>query len=69
MQDSVVYLVPGLHCDHCVAAVEQEVSAVAGVESVDVDLETKRVVVRGDGLDDAALRAAIDEAGYDAEPA
>jgi len=67
--DSISYSVPGMHCDHCVAAVREEVSAVAGVESVDVDLGTKLVVVRGDGLDDAALRAAIDEAGYDAEPA
>ena len=69
MLDSIVYSVTGMHCSHCDAAVEQEVSAVAGVESVDVDLETKLVVVRGEGLDDAALRAAIDEAGYDAEPA
>ena len=66
MQDSVVYVVPGMHCSHCVAAVEQEVSAVAGVESVDVDLETKLVVVQGEGLDDGALRTAIVEAGYEA---
>ena len=58
-----------MHCDHCVAAVEQELSAVSGVESVDVDLATKLVVVTGDALDDDALRAAIDEAGYDAERA
>jgi copper chaperone len=69
MSDSITYAVPGMHCDHCVAAVEQELSAVAGVESVDVDLATKRVVVTGDALDDGALRAAIDEAGYDAERA
>jgi copper chaperone len=69
MSDSIRYSVPGMHCDHCVAAVREEVSAVRGVASVDVDLATKRVVVHGDGLDDAALRAAIDEAGYDAEPA
>ena len=69
MSDPIVYSVPGMHCDHCVAAVREEVSAVRGVSSVDVDLATKRVVVHGDGLDDAALRTAIDEAGYDAEPA
>jgi copper chaperone CopZ len=39
---------------------------VAGVESVEVDLDTKLVVVSGEGLDDAAIRAAIDEAGYEA---
>jgi copper chaperone CopZ len=37
------------------------------VETVDVDLDTKLVVVRGQGLEDATLRAAIDEAGYEAE--
>ena len=69
MLDSITYTVPGMHCDHCVAAVEQELSAVSGVESVEVDLGTKLVVVTGDALDDDALRAAIDEAGYDAERA
>jgi len=60
------YLVPGMHCVHCVAAVEEEVSAVPGVESVAVDLVTKRVDVAGEPLDDAAIRAAIEEAGYEA---
>ena len=62
------YSVPGMHCAHCEAAVTEELEAVAGVAAVDVDLETKRVTVRGDALDDAVLVAAIDEAGYDAEP-
>jgi len=62
------YSVPGMHCAHCESAVTEELSGVAGVAAVDVDLETKLVTVRGDGLDDAALMAAIDEAGYDAEP-
>ena len=69
MSESITYAVPGMHCDHCVAAVEEELSAVSGVDSVDVDLATKLVVVTGDALDDGALRAAIDEAGYDAERA
>jgi len=60
------YVVPGMHCVHCVAAVEDEVSAVPGVESVEVDLGTKRVDVAGAPLDDAAIRAAIEEAGYEA---
>jgi copper ion binding protein len=63
---AIGYVVPGMHCAHCVAAVEEEVSAVPGVESVTVDLETKRVDVTGEALDDAAIRAAIEEAGYDA---
>ena len=66
MTNTLTYTVPGMHCGHCEAAVKEEVSAVEGVESVDVDLETKLVAVHGEGLDDAALRAAIDEAGYEA---
>jgi copper chaperone len=65
--DTKAYAVLGMHCDHCKAAVTREIEAVAGVERVEVDLETKLVTVRGEALDDAALIAAIDEAGYDAE--
>jgi copper chaperone len=60
------YTVPDMSCDHCKAAVSSELSGVEGVREVDVDLDTKRVVVRGDGLDDQALRAAIAAAGYEA---
>jgi len=47
-------------------SIREEVSEVEGVEDVDVDLETKVVTVRGSALDDAALREAIAEAGYEA---
>ena len=60
------YSVPAMHCGHCERAVKDEVGAVNGVESVDVDLDTKVVVVRGSDLDDAQLRTAIEEAGYQA---
>lgn len=66
MIETITYTVPAIHCGHCEAAVKQEVGAVAGVESVDVDLETKLVTVRGVDLVDAELRVAIDEAGYEA---
>jgi copper chaperone CopZ len=59
------YAVPDVSCGHCRAAIEAEVSQVAGVSAVEVDLEAKRVDVRGEALDDAAVRAAIDEAGFD----
>lgn len=65
MSTELSYTVPGMTCGHCKAAVSGEVGKVAGVESVDVDLETKRVVVRGADVSDEAVRAAIDEAGYD----
>jgi copper chaperone len=58
------YSVPGISCDHCRAAITGEVAKVAGVAGVDVDLEAKTVTVAGD-VDDAAVVAAIDEAGYD----
>ena len=60
------YIVPDMSCGHCTFAVTGELEAVAGVSGVEVDLTTKRVVVRGDSLDDAALRAAIAAAGYEA---
>ena len=62
----ITYTVSGMSCGHCKSAVEQEVGQVPGVELVTADIDTKLVVVRGEGLDDAALRAAIDEAGYEA---
>ena len=67
MSETVSYRVPGMTCEHCKAAVMTEISAVPGVESVAVDLDTKLVKVSGHPLEDAALRAAIDEAGYEAE--
>jgi copper chaperone len=66
MSETAVYTVPGMSCAHCEAAVAEELGAVEGVEAVSVDLETKRVVVTGEGLSDVALRAAIEEAGYEA---
>ena len=66
MTDSKTYSVPGIHCGHCRDAVTREVGAIEGVQSVDVDLEGKLVTVTGSNLDDSALRAAIEEAGYEA---
>lgn len=63
--EQLTYSVPGVSCGHCRAAITAEIERLAGVTSVDVDLPAKRVSVAGDLLDDAAIRAAIDEAGYD----
>lgn len=65
MSETINYSVPGIHCGHCESALKQELEPLPGVESVEVDLEEKLVSVSGVELDDAALRAAIDEAGYD----
>ena len=57
--------VTGMTCGHCVASVKEEVSEVAGVEDVDVVLETGQVTVTStDPVDESAVRAAVEEAGY-----
>ncbi len=66
MSETVVYSVPAIHCAHCAMSIREEVSEVEGVDDVAVDPDTKVVVVTGSDLDDAALRAAIAEAGYEA---
>jgi copper chaperone len=60
------FVVKGMTCDHCVRAVTAELSQVAGVAGVDVDLASGKVAVTSDApLDDDAVRAAVDEAGYE----
>ncbi len=63
--NTISYSVPDVSCGHCRAAITSEVSTVAGVESVDVDLDAKTVTVTGEPLDEAAIIAAIDDAGYE----
>ena len=58
------YTVEGMTCGHCVNAVTGEVSKLAGVSDVRVDLGANTVTVTGEGVDDAAVAAAVDEAGY-----
>ena len=66
MTTATTYTVPGMSCSHCEAAVLHEVGQLPGIESVDVDLELKLVHVAGPAIDDAAVRAAIEAAGYEA---
>lgn len=65
MSDERAYQVDGMTCGHCRVAVMEEVGALAGVDEVEVDLASGRMVVRGDGLDDAVVAAAVVEAGYE----
>lgn len=59
------YTVVGMTCGHCVNSVTEEVTAVPGVTGVEVDLASGGMTVRSDsGVDDAAVRAAVEEAGY-----
>jgi len=59
------YTVEGMTCAQCVLSVREEVSEVAGVRNVDVDLASGRMTVSGEGFGDDAVRAAVAEAGYE----
>jgi len=58
------YNVLGMTCSHCVASVDEEVSELPGVERVEVELESGLLTVSGEAIDDGAVRAAVEEAGY-----
>jgi copper chaperone CopZ len=66
MTEQATYAVPAIHCEHCARSIREEVSEVAGVEAVDVDLDAKTVTVSGIRVSDDLVRAAIVEAGYEA---
>jgi copper chaperone len=61
---STTYEVTGMTCGHCAQAVTSELQAVEGVTAVQVDVETGRVVVEGEGFTDQQVAEAVDEAGY-----
>ncbi|WIX80280.1 heavy-metal-associated domain-containing protein [Amycolatopsis carbonis] len=59
------YTVSGMSCGHCAQSVTEEITELPGVESVEVDVETGRVVVRSaEELTEDAVRSAVEEAGY-----
>jgi copper chaperone len=63
---SQTFTVTGMTCAHCVASITEEVSELAGVTAVDVVLATGAVTVTSaEPLDEAAVRAAVVEAGYE----
>lgn len=69
MSETSTYTVVGMTCGHCVASVTEEVGAIPGVEDVAVDLGSGRVTVTsGSLLDDAQVKAAVEEAGYALAP-
>ena len=65
MSETKTYSVAGMTCGHCVASVTEEVQEISGVQDVAVVLETGAVTVTSaEPLDDATVRAAVEEAGY-----
>jgi copper chaperone len=59
------YIVQGMTCSHCVLSVREEVSEVAGVSAVDVDLASGRMSITGRDVSVSAVREAVAEAGYE----
>ena len=69
MATTSTFQVEGMSCGHCVDSVQSEVSAIDGVTAVDVELATGQVTVVSDSpIDDNAVRAAAEEAGYEVVP-
>jgi len=65
MSTTQTYTVTGMTCGHCVASVTEEVQEIPGVENVDVVLATGSLTVTSaEPVDDAAVQAAVEEAGY-----
>lgn len=65
MTETQTYTVAGMTCGHCVASVTEEISEIPGVESVDVVLDSGAVTVTSSQpLEQQAVRAAVEEAGY-----
>ena len=59
------YLVSGMSCGHCKAAVRDEVSQIPGVHGVDVSAGTGRLVITSSApIDERAVLGAVEEAGY-----
>ena len=66
MSSTATYTVSGMTCGHCVGSVTEEVSKIPGVTDVQVDLASGAVTIASEsGVDDNAVKAAVDEAGYE----
>ncbi len=61
---TTTYRVSGMSCGHCSQSVSDEVKKIEGVTDVEIDLESGSVRVESDApIDEAVIRAAVDEAG------
>ncbi|MEC5193036.1 MULTISPECIES: heavy-metal-associated domain-containing protein [unclassified Arthrobacter] len=61
------YQVTGMTCGHCETSIREEIGQIAGIQSIDVSAKTGKLVVTSQAeLDDAAVLAAVREAGYGA---
>ena len=65
MNQIATYLTPGIGTGHCRAAIIEELARLDGINSVVVDLEARQVRITAEQIDDAAVIAAVDQAGYE----
>jgi len=66
MSTTATYTVSGMTCGHCVSSVTEEVTSIPGVTDVKVDLKSGAVTVISEApVEEAAVKAAVDEAGYE----
>ncbi|TDT31151.1 heavy-metal-associated domain-containing protein [Naumannella halotolerans] len=63
---TTTFAVTGMTCEHCEASVREEVSEIPGVSDIQVSADNGVLVVTGEGVDEAAVLAAVTEAGYTA---
>lgn len=68
MPETIELTIDGMTCDHCVRAVTEAISGVAGVAEATVDLDAGAATLTGEGVDLEAVVAAITEEGYEATP-
>ena len=66
MNQTAVYLTPGISTGHCQAAIIEELACLDAIDSAVVDLEARLVRVKAEQIDDAAVIVAIGQAGYKA---
>lgn len=61
------FMVPGMSCGHCANAIRAELSELAGVVVVEIDIDSRWVIVRGRGVAVGTVRMAVEQAGHVAQ--
>lgn len=66
MSSQISLSIEGMSCQHCVASVFNKLSAIPGIDSVEVNLEKGEAIIKGTEIDMNAVRSAVEEIGFDA---
>lgn len=57
--------IEGMTCGHCVKSVDTALNALEGITEVKVDLEGNKATVEANGIEDKAIKEAIEDIGFD----